>query len=137
MSADQEAIVAAAADRIRQLLEHAHAASLAVIREAADEVDEISRQVLEETGVRIVSHPPDAKVPGVMDVQISALADKAEQCAHLLAGVELLAPYAAGMPEKTLGALLKTHVDTTTGVLIRQHLDRSGFFAPEGGAFDG
>lgn len=130
---EQQRIFTDAADRIRELMERAHAASLAVIREAADEVDEISRQVLDTTGVRIVTHPPDSKVPAVMDVRISALADRAEQCMHLLAGVELLAPYAAGMAEKTVGSLLKTSVDPETGALIRQHLARSGFYAAEEG----
>lgn len=131
-AADEE--IAAAEERLYALLLAAREDADAVLRKAANEADRLIRDVKAKTGVEIGPPPPPAKPPTVMDVSLGSLAEVAELCGHLLAAVELLAPHVQFGSERTVGALLKTTVDVSTGSMARHYLQKSGFFTNEEGA---
>jgi hypothetical protein len=132
LTEEQQRLVAEATDRIRVLLETAQAAAYEAVREAADEVDRIRRQVQVEVGVEIVSHVPD-KLPQPMDVTLDDLAQLVEQCGSLLAGAALLAPHVRHGSARTVGSVVKADVPIAIGVAALDYLRKSGFYAPEGG----
>lgn len=129
---EAEEMVAEARERAFTRLLRAKEEADAVIREAADEVAEIRREVLATTGVEIVEEPP-GKPPTIHDVQLGALADLAVNCHHLLAAIELLSPHVQVGSTRTVGAVLKTGVDLPTAALAVHHLQQSGFCAPDEG----
>lgn len=84
MNTDPDEVVAAGAERIRDLMFQARAAAEETIGRYADQVDEVRREVLERTGVQIVPETP-TRIPAVMDVTLGLLAETAERCRLLLA----------------------------------------------------
>ncbi|MFD0434754.1 hypothetical protein [Streptomyces chartreusis] len=99
-----------------------------VLHRAADEVDRIRREVFEATGVELVEQSP--KALAVMDVPMSTLAQVAEQCRSLLAGVELLQPHVTRDSDRTVGSVVKTRVSLSDAAMAIHFLNRSEFFAP-------
>lgn len=132
LTEEQQRLVDEAADRVRVLLEGAQYAAYQVTQAAAEEADQIRRQVLEAVGVEIIAQPP-GKLPAVHDVRLGDLAELAVSCRHLLAGVDLLAPHVQHGSARTVGAIVKTSVDAATGAAALTFLNRAGFYAPEEG----
>jgi hypothetical protein len=124
VSAGQEAAVAAAQERVEE-----------IVRETADRIAEIRQQVLDAHGVEILNEPMAA--PSAMDVPMDELARMAEQCHHLLAAVEMLSPHVRFGDPRTVGAVVKAAVDLPTGAIALDYLRRSAFFRAEEGPCDG
>ncbi|MFI9170505.1 hypothetical protein [Streptomyces lincolnensis] len=121
MSADQEAAVTAAYERVEE-----------IVRETADRIARIRQQVLDVHGVEILNEPMAA--PSVMDVPMDELARMAEQSHHLLAAVDMLGPHVRYGDMRTVGAVAKTAVDLATAAIALDFLRQSNFFrADEGG----
>lgn len=120
MSGHQEAAVAAAYEQVEE-----------IVRETADRIACIRQQVLDEHGVEILNEPMAA--PSVMDVPMDELARMAEQCHHLLAAVEVLAPHVRFGETRTVGAVVKAGVDLPRAAIALDYLRRSNFFRAEEG----
>jgi hypothetical protein len=131
LTEEQQQLVDEAADRIRVLLETAYVQAACVKREAADEIDRIRRELLNATGVEIVSESPE-KVPAPMDVPLDALAELVEQCGFLLAGAQLLAPHVRHGAGRSVGAVVKADVPIAVAAAALDYLRKSRFYAPEG-----
>lgn len=125
-------LAAEAEQRVMAILDRTKEKVDAVIREAEEEIERIRQGVLSRTGIDI-SRAPSPESPTVMDVQLGNLASLAEDCRHLLAGVELLGEHVRLGSTKTVGMVAKAGVDLSTASEAVHRLQMSGFFSAEEG----
>lgn len=132
-ASDQDRLVLEAQARVVAICEAAYETSEAVMRRAADEVDEIRLETLAATGVEILP-PSPAQLRTVMDVPLGDLAGLAEKCHHLLAGVEMLGDHVQFGETRTVGVVVKAGIDIARASIALDFLRKSRFFADDGEA---
>lgn len=130
-ASDQDRLVLEARARVVAICEAAYEASQSVMRRAADEVDEIRQETLAATGVEILP-PSPSQLLTVMDVPLGQLAELAERCHQLLAGVEMLGDHVTFGETRTVGVVVKAGVDIARASIALDFLRKSRFFADDG-----